>query len=540
MKRTPRLLVCDDSAINRNDFMGNVPTFWFQLYTESIIISQCEDISITVDRPNVFDIDRIGEFDAIILDVIWIINGEEIPHGIDICKLIRARYPEMPIILYSAKVSVPHFIELIPHGISGFLSKLETNTLAWCIQINDAIESNYRTNGNYHLLKLIRQLSQNDSSPLSDAVHNAATEVWQQGNPYDKWECFWTSFDGLVANKRLNLPFGEMRKLFTNSDLFVLGASPSMKGHLEHVLNVYFTGYVVSHLVFGFKETVVQAAKNMLGKLYTPDKDELYWDLFQFSWLTAASLHDVAYSIEALPDAIKKINSILGLYTFIKPKPSVKQISEWTFNTMIQIESAKLGYRKCFSAFYNNADSNWIIENLIFTENGISRVNHGVASSIQFSILSEAWAKLPGQPAELPFFLNWASTAIALHSLKIPGSKSSVIDIEYKNDPLSFLLLLCDEVQIWNRERPDNNALSNNIRASCLTDLAIDGTNIEASITLYPYKGKDITAFYSYLEGQINNTTLLLSKYLKASPLNIKLNFNIHNNNRQFPQIVLV
>ena len=164
-------------------------------------------------------------------------------------------------------------------------------------------------------------------------------------------------------------------------------------------------------------------------------------------------------------------------------------------------------------------------KHLLFDDDLGQKINHGVASGMLFSAMASKIASLSSQPAELPTCMKWAGAAMALHSLKKPGIAENV-QIQLEKDPLSYLLMICDEIQVWDRERPDADMSKSHFKGAELVDFLIADDSITAKIALILYENVDVGHVHYKDELRAMNNSFVedeqvLSKYVKAENLKI-------------------
>jgi DNA-binding NarL/FixJ family response regulator len=528
--RTIKLLLCDDEQDYCRSLQLHFVKEWPTLLKEKLVFDVCLDIS-DAEKP----LNEVGSYDALLLDIFW----GDIPHGVDLCRVVRERFPELPIIILSHAPTVEHLQTFIKLGISAFLSKSEKTLSTWCAEVNNVLNQSSIARAARPLYHKIRELRGDKAAWKASVVNEAASQVWRQENAYDKWNYFWDEFGNELATSRLKMPVDLLKNFFAESNLFNFGVVPSIRGHLEHVLYVYFTGYVVSHKLPFFRKAVCDAAKRLLGS-YEPAKNDLYWEMFQIAWLVTATLHDTGYSLELVSDLHSKCNGIEKLFTFAEIPKLVPQSLNSSINWKLAPHAESAFQRIPQLLRYKTLNSTWIIEHATFPDKtNTSRINHGVASGILFlEKVHKDCLILVNENPELMVFLEWATTAMALHSLKRPGSVDGVkLDIE--TDPLSCLLLLCDELQVWDRERPDASQKQFPFRRTELSGLEIGDNLIAASVSYVPYVGvtpsrKD---HFEPLAKCILEDNNMLIKYLSLKPMRMEISSSILGTEFDFPKL---
>lgn len=527
-----KILFCDDSPDDRRDWHGNLTAAWQELrdtnvLTEDLELQTCADITETAGVPDSRTYKDVAGFDGVLLDILWGAQDteDEEPHGIEIAEELHKMYPEKALMAFTVSADAEYFHRLVGAGICGYLRKGEQYP-ALCFQIMECMDRHRKARGGHCLYKELRELTSPGNSWAAASVGNAATEVWNLDRSHDRWNAFWNAFQDPIASQRLTGVFSEMRKFFAKADLLMLGSLPGMRGHLDHVLNVYFTGYVISNRVPRFRQAAAAAAKRLF-----PDKqgdvdahEPKYWERFQLAWLAAATLHDTAYPLEIQPDLLLKC---LGVAKQFKdalsdvgksPKLPCPDLS----STGLHEISVVLG------KLYDSGDLSELVSNHgKFTADNVARLNHGVAGGLQFFALAKKAMSVRDADPDLDLYLKWAAAAMALHSLKKPGSEKGV-SIALERDPLSYLLLACDEIQVWDRERPDASRMSSPFKGTDLSELSITDDSVTACVDYALYNGSDAVVEFGKRREEMDNGIeadgQVLAKYLLGDGFSVTVN----------------
>ncbi len=529
------ILICENVVRQGEIVQKIVPAKWEQATGASCHVDICTEIVGTKANPGQKTVADVGgKYDLLILDIYWPIDGatDEKPRGINMCQMVRDKFPELPIIVMSEQVKITDFEHLIPLRIDGFVTKKDPSLVPLVGTIRSVLEKAESDGRGRPLFQQLRGVLATPAAWRPIDIGLAASDFWKQDSARGKWGAFWRCLDAHLTETKVKLVFDGMKALFRDTDLFNLGVMTEMRGHLEHVIYVYFTGYVLAHQIPDFRLTVLEGFKRFLGPDYRMEDEEKYWDAFHLAWLACATLHDTGYCLEVLPDAVEKMRGIGGHFSFAELDGVIGVVNASGF------KSSDAGLRTAWSDILSTADilygdtrRMWIQEHAIFKKEGKNRFNHGVMSAVRFLIeyhKVEPSAKLA--PAQKVAF-RWASLAMAMHSLKVPGREEGVAII-YKDDPLSFLLLLCDEIQVWNRERPDLALEKSYFRSCELSSLTCDGTNIHAAMTYVEssrFEGSKEEAIET-TRTRILKDQATLSSYLKSAPLSIVIEFKTRAN----------
>ena len=527
-----KILFCDDRPDDRRRWFDDLTAVWQDLRKKNVLAEElelqtCADITEAVGVPDSRTYTEVAGFDGVLLDILWDSQDpeHEEPHGIEIAEELHRRYPEKPVMAFTVSADAKYFHRLLTAGICGYLRKGEAFS-AICFQIMECMDRHRRARGGHCLYKHLRELTSSEKGWAASSVGHAATEVWNLDRSHDRWDAFWNAFQGPIASQRLTGVFSKMREFFGTADLLMLGTLPGMRGHLDHVLNVYFTGYVISNRVQRFRQAAAAAAKRLFpDKQADVDANEpKYWERFQLAWLAAATLHDTGYPLEIQPDLLLKCWGITKQFEDVlsdtgkSPKPSCPDFSS-TGLTEIGVVLGKLYDRGDLSGLVSNHGK--------FTVDSIVRLNHGVASGLLFLALAKKAIAVKDADPELDLYLKWAAAAMALHSLKKPGSEMGV-SISLERDPLSFLLLACDEIQVWDRERPDASRMTSPFKGTDLSELSITDNTVTGCVDYVlhngPAAGVEFATRRESMDKGIEADGQVLAKYLLADGFSVTVN----------------
>lgn len=559
-----RILFCDDDP-ERKELQERILAAWEKLKKddhakyEKMELETCSDILKTAPIPDgTRRLEDLGVYDGFLLDIIWDISGEEKDesHGITIAEMIREKFPEKPIIIFTCGANPAHFNELLKIGICGYLSKTAKYEII-CSEIANRMDEARKSHKGQCLYKHIRNLTSPQGTGWSAKnVGEAASKIWQIKHTHERWEAFWNEFAGVLKDCRLHRVFAEMKNFFAETDLLTLGAMPKLRGHLDHVLNVYFTGYVISNSNPLFKKYAISAASRLFPAKITKtivkkvdNNDSLskkeqkevdyFWGLFQLAWLAAATLHDTAYPLEIISSLYETCNNINDHF---------KKILSPNINASVDIVTAELNINEKESSLLKeilakiNKDIpfEFILEHSTFGKEGKKKINHGVAGGISFFNRALPATSVKGQPKELKDYVGWAAIAIALHSLKIPGHDKK-ISISLEQDPLSYLLMACDEIQVWERERPDENKKKTPFKSSDLIQFDIDDDKITAEIDYILHPSEENSESYNNICEKMNSSIEkdgeILGEYLKAKNLTISVKRRVLSKEESFSEL---
>jgi len=226
----------------------------------------------------------------------------------------------------------------------------------------------------------------------------------------------------------------------------VLLLNPRYRDHFLHQFQVFLLGCYI------------------IDKLYTDESISSFQQKFgnpiENMWLLASTYHDYNYNIENYD---KWIATFFKNTLFLDKNPSTLNLDECYVK-----EDYMFKTRELCDAFALNVDKTTL---LFFYEKIINEKNHGLLGAL--SILKLFDQKSP--PEIKKESLIRAARAIALHDENIWkyfsgrsesdssqdkaleklllefSQKKALEKLEFKDDPLSFLLIFCDTIQEWGR-----------------------------------------------------------------------------------------
>lgn len=195
----------------------------------------------------------------------------------------------------------------------------------------------------------------------------------------------------------------------------------SYRDHLFHVLNVCLLGMVF--IEAGLVDKLTESRMS---------KDEVSRNTMM-NWILASLLHDVGYCID--------INRhILSHTAFLKSSPCIKNFQRNLQDNYIELEKELI-------ASLNKEIKEFDCGNMK------AKLDHGVVSATHSLYLDQVHLENKMGNVPNPDWMKQITSAfraMVMHNLK------DEVKIDSSKDPLSFLLLLCDHIQEWDRPRVDS------------------------------------------------------------------------------------
>lgn len=221
-----------------------------------------------------------------------------------------------------------------------------------------------------------------------------------------------------------------------------LGRSVSnrMRGHARHVVNVFWLGYYLLQQDalrewFGqaWRKNVEKRSRTMGAVI---DGDPL--EGLANTWFYASLFHDIGNCVEKSEEVLHFHESLLSNFKGLSPihlsahldETKKKQLVELTKRKMFEMESVGHSIFEVIEGEFQN-----------------NTFDHGVLAGLHLcSVINKGAQNCYAQEA---------ARAMILHNVitRVPAQE---ITLSWKEEPLGCLLLLCDQLQTWDRERGDH------------------------------------------------------------------------------------
>ncbi len=235
--------------------------------------------------------------------------------------------------------------------------------------------------------------------------------------------------------------------------------SGKTRGHARHVINVFWLGYYLIHHkhlspVFGkFWEVLIRARRNMDAVAAEPALEA-----FSDAWFFGAIFHDVGGCVEKSTEVTDYQNGLMSVFGDLAPTiPAPQHRTPDDF------------MRRCkhwLSDFDDPLLS--IIEPVVRESATKGQPDQGVIGALY---LREQIANVKSKCYAIE-----GGRAMSLHNIypKLSSTTGSV-PVSWEREPLVCLLLLCDQLQTWDREPGTDALMDPDLPARAeLRDLKID------------------------------------------------------------------
>lgn len=222
-----------------------------------------------------------------------------------------------------------------------------------------------------------------------------------------------------MLTRRIPLYMTLMHAWSSEAILYIVRSS--YRDHLFHVLNVCLLGMVL--IEAGLVDKLTESSEL---------EDEKSKNTMM-NWILAGLLHDVGYCIDLN-------RHILSHTAFLKSSPCIKNFQSNLQDNYIELEKELIA----------SLDKKFNFGNMK------AKLDHGVVSATHFLYLDQVHLEDKMGNVPNPDWMKQITSAfraMVMHNLK------DEVKIEPSKDPLSFLLLLCDHIQEWDRPRMDSLSL---------------------------------------------------------------------------------
>jgi hypothetical protein len=210
--------------------------------------------------------------------------------------------------------------------------------------------------------------------------------------------------------------------------------SETARGHARHVLNVFWLGYYLLHqpeltpLFLRAWEKVLDDREGM-GVVKAVDPKEALSDC----WFYAGLFHDVAGCIEKHGAVTGKADALFGKFKYFIKLGDPARIERTSIETLT---NDLLGSLKPLRGTLETAWSGSLDQ---------QKPDHGVLAGANL---------VKGiKDSKQNCFAREAARAMVVHNLISSLPDGAPFPISWESEPIICLLLLCDQIQTWDRER---------------------------------------------------------------------------------------
>lgn len=232
----------------------------------------------------------------------------------------------------------------------------------------------------------------------------------------------------------------------------IRAACLSMRGNARHVLNVFWMGYFILHHT-AFSQWVEDIWQQLVGNrsgmapVAAMDPLKALADI----WFYISIFHDFAYLIEKSGEIQNYHLKLLPSFGDLANKDIQQQdyFATELASRMPQFIRSEFGDP---AKELTDLDNPSVAALKKVSEQGLSAKtpDHGIMSALHFR-------KQEVTDPQQSCLIREAARAMALHHVVCAAHETEIKELlSWKQEPLACLLLLCDQLQTWDRERHDN------------------------------------------------------------------------------------
>lgn len=233
----------------------------------------------------------------------------------------------------------------------------------------------------------------------------------------------------------------------------VLEVEIKHKSHILHVIRVFLIGY-----------NIITSWSYLIDKFKKSSEDSFFnFSRFCLSWLMASLFHDFGYIIEKTHERFAVINKQYN--DILQGFKGITNLPEEPLGIGKNITIVKFLYKLYKERLHKNLTLDEFIDLFKIRSSEVRELDHGIVSAICFMEMIEIAQKKYNQDSRgNDIFKNkemniYASLAMLLHNFhmiqfnKEDKQKNLCLSCSNKADIIPYLLILCDLIQVWDREK---------------------------------------------------------------------------------------
>lgn len=236
-----------------------------------------------------------------------------------------------------------------------------------------------------------------------------------------------------------------MWNVVKNGEFLWRAVSPYARGHARHAINVFWFGYYLLHqepLRTFFIEKWKYLIDNDRSKIGTVKKESIF-ESIQNIWFYTGLFHDMALCLEKFAEISEFQRDLYASFNDLKLK--IQDIPYISTNDID--EYANILLNEFTDPLKTQLKDAW---NKKLKDN---KADHGMLSALKLiQTITES---------RQDCFAREAARAIAIHSLIGKLDKDKIANLTWETEPFACLLLLCDQLQTWDRARGDRKLSDN-------------------------------------------------------------------------------
>lgn len=272
--------------------------------------------------------------------------------------------------------------------------------------------------------KHVVEMTQKYGSGLTEAdqIYQAGTAIENIANELGVWE----------------RPCKALWKLMADWEFVGRAVTASARGHARHVINVFWMGYYLLHHpeLKGVFEGAWKQLQTARGHRLKPVARANALEGLSACWYYAGIFHDVAACGERYSAVSERVAEFVSSFPDLRPLP--RAVGKWPARRLLE---APKELWKDLTRLGALAEPLWKAS----VRSGAP--DHGVVAALHFRRCVD--------DGRQKHFAREAARAMAMHNLmgRIESGGQPVVD--WGSEPIVCLLLLCDQLETWDRERGD-------------------------------------------------------------------------------------
>lgn len=296
------------------------------------------------------------------------------------------------------------------------------------------------------------------------------------------------AYEALGVPRSLHLE-EELGSLFS-PQLLLYGLKRAYRDHLFHVIDVCLLGHLLMEISVGKKTQEKKIGELLFGNEW---KKSGRTDILR-NWYVAAMMHDMGYVIQLATQGISAVQFLSGLDDYFK-------------NINEGLQRGTEDFKRRFEAepFIPQVDRDRLKKSLGKLRHPLE--DHGIVGACHLHAKLDALDE--GGICVEKF--KTAIYAVALHELPYA-------EMQPNNDPLAFLLFLCDKLQEWGRPRIDSLDLARRLHHAIRMDEHVEFAKSRTVRCLWlnlSYDDENGTIHYRLTDG--NRSIVLLLEHNNPS-----------------------
>jgi hypothetical protein len=209
------------------------------------------------------------------------------------------------------------------------------------------------------------------------------------------------------------------------------------RGHARHVLNVFWLGYLLFHHPL-LKERFREMWRNIVSSRMPTAHEEDPMEGLSDAWLYASLFHDVGGCFEKAAGTAQETARLLGQFRVLMAGDNEVEGATVEIRAELMAEA-----RMIFEEM--GAEATNVFLPIWQKSLDEKKYDHGVISAMLIrNLVTE------GVQAE---YAKEAARAMAIHNLIGELGETVTTVVRWEENPIGAMLLLCDQLQTWDRER---------------------------------------------------------------------------------------